>query len=137
MYTTGENFFPQILETDARLYQNNLDEHENLFLFTYARMLLYKRLRIERMLSPYANPFYPIMETSEIRMEIKTETARNTRNIDKPELASKLHVNIDDIKFKNKRAPKEDEWTEVKRGMKNVSLCKDIEATLSNYYDIL
>ena len=70
-------------------------------------------------------------------METKTEKARNTRNIGKTELALKLCINIKDIKFKNERAPKEDEWTEVKCGMKNVSPYKDIEATPSDYYNIL
>ena len=74
MYTTGEHFIPQTLEADAGLHQNNLDEHEELFLFIYARMLLHKRLRKERMLSPYANPFYPITETSQTKTEIKIET---------------------------------------------------------------
>ena len=100
-------------------------------------MLLYKRLRIERMLSPYTNPFYPITEISQIRMETKTEKARNTRNIEKPELASKLHVNIDSIKFKDKRAPKEEEWTEVKCGVKYIPPRYDIKATPSDYYDVL
>ena len=75
MYTTGEHFFPQTLETDAGLHQNNLDEHEELFLFIYARMLLHKCLRKERMLSPYANLFHPITEISQIKTEIKIETA--------------------------------------------------------------
>ena len=79
MYTTGEEYFQHIFETDVRPCQNNLDEQEDLFLFTYAKMLLHKYLRIERILSPYANPFYPITETSQIRMETKTEKARNTK----------------------------------------------------------
>ena len=89
------------------------------------------------MLSSYANLFYPITETSQIRTEIKTEKAQHTRNIEKPELASKLCVNINDIKFKDKRAPKEEEWTEVKHGVKHISPCHDIEATPSDYYDVL
>ena len=137
IYTTGEYFSPQILEMDTRLYQNNLDEHEDLFLFTYVRMLLHKCLRKERMLSPYANPFHPIMETSQIKTEIKTETARKTRNIDKPNSSSKIRVNIDDKKSKDERAPTEDEWTDVKHGVKSVPPCKDIRATPSDYYKVL
>ena len=137
MYTTGEYFFPQILETDGRPHQNNLDEYEDLFLFIYARMLLHKCLRKERMLSPYANPFHPIIETSQIKMEIKTETAQKTRNIDKPNSSSKIRVNIDNKKSKDKRAPTEDEWTDVKHEVKSVPPHKDIRAILSDYYKVL
>ena len=78
------------------------------------------------------------METNQITTEIKTEKARNIRNIDKAELASKLCINIDDIKFKDERASKEEEWTEVKNGVKNVLTCHDIEEIpITNYYDRL
>ena len=123
---------------DERPYQNNLDEQEDLFLFTYVKILLHKRLRIERILSPYANPFYPITKTSQIRMEIKIEKARNTKNIGKEELATKLRINIEDIKFKDEQALKEEEQTEVKYRIKNVLTNQDKEETpITNYYDEL
>ena len=100
-------------------------------------MLLHKHLRIEKILSPYASPFYPITETNQITTETKTEKAWNTRNIKKAEIASKLHINIDDIKFKDEILPQEEEWTEVKHGVKIVSTHKDIEETPNNYYDEL
>ena len=69
-------------------------------------------------------------------METKTEKARNTKNIGKEELAIKLRVNIEDIKFKDKQAPKEEEWIEVKHGVKNMFTNYDIEETpITNYYD--
>ena len=101
IYTTGEEYFQHIFEMDVRPRKNNLDEQEDLFLFTYAKMLLHKRLRIERILSPYANPFYPITEKSQIKMETKIEKVQNITNIDKEELAKKSHINIEDIKFKD------------------------------------
>ena len=46
-YTTGGQFFQQIIGPDVRLRQNILDEHEDFFLFTYTKMLLHKLLGIE------------------------------------------------------------------------------------------
>ena len=136
MYTTGEEYFQYIFEMDMRPRQNNLDEQEDLFLFTYAKMLLHKRLRIERILSLYANPFYPITEISQIKMETETEKARNIKNIGKEELAKNLRVNIEDIKLKDERAPKKEEWIEVKHRVKNVLTSYDSkEILITNYYD--
>ena len=71
IYTIGGQFFQQILGPDVRPCQNMLDEHENFFLFTYAKMLLHKRLGIEQLLSPYTIPFYPTTETRQFEMEIR------------------------------------------------------------------
>ena len=72
-YTTRGQIFQQILGPDVKPRQNMLDEHEDFFLFTYAKMLLHKRLEYEWLLSPYTIPFYPITEMCHVEIEIKTE----------------------------------------------------------------
>ena len=58
-------------------------------------MLLYKYLRIERILSLYASLFYPIIETNQITIEIKTEKARNTiKNKNKKNKNKNKNVNV-------------------------------------------
>ena len=71
MYITGEQFFQNILRSEERPCQNNFKVHKNLFLFTYAKMLLHKHLRIEGILSPYDNPFYPATEINQDTTEIE------------------------------------------------------------------
>ena len=98
-----------------------LDEHEDFFLFTYAKMLLHKRLRIERLLSSYAIPFYLITETRNVETDIKIEKVQDTKNITKEKIASALQVDIDTIKLNNKQNQIEEKWTEVNEGVrKNV-----------------
>ena len=97
MYSIGEQFFHNILRSDIRPCQNNLEVHEDLFLFTYAKILLYKYLRIEGILSLYANPFYPATETKQDTTEIEVQKERKTKKVDKAEIASKLQVNVNNI----------------------------------------
>ena len=72
MYITPEPYFQNLLGTDVRPCQNNLDTEEDLFLCQYAKTLVYKRQRLLGMLYLYATPFYP-------PMDIKTEVATNIR----------------------------------------------------------
>ena len=90
VYTTGEEFLQNILETDGRLCQNNLVMYEELYLYKYRRLLLYKQLVREGMLSPYANPFYPLIEVEIGTMEKDMERKKNIVPINKETIASKL-----------------------------------------------
>ena len=81
MYASRGQIFQEFIGTDERLHQNSLDKHIDLFLFTYAKMLLHRRLREERILSPYANPFYLITDTNHIVIETRAERAQNIKDI--------------------------------------------------------
>ena len=76
-----------------------LDEYEDFFLFTYARILLHKRLGIKGLLSPYAIPFYPTMETRQVETEIRSKKVQDMKNITKEKIASALQVDIENITF--------------------------------------
>ena len=75
MYTTEDLFRPNVLGVDVRPRQD-LDIHEDLFLYEYVRYMLYKRLVKEGLLSPYACPFYPPTEIE----NRKTETYQNDQH---------------------------------------------------------
>ena len=47
MYTSGGQIFQDFIGMDVRPRQKSLDEHVDLFLFTYTKMLLHRRLREE------------------------------------------------------------------------------------------
>ena len=63
MCTTSWPYFPNILGTDVRPRQNNLDMEKDLFLCEYAKTLVYKQQRSVGMLCLYATPFYLLMES--------------------------------------------------------------------------
>ena len=135
MYTTEDLFRPNLLGRDVRPRQN-LEKHEDLLLYEYARYILHKRLVKEGLLSPYACPFYPPMEIENRKTETyqndqhvteqinkstiapklqvneeRKEKAQDTENITKEDIASVLQVDINDIKLKDVEL---EEWTEVK-----------------------
>ena len=47
MYASRGQIFQEFIGTDEKPYQNSLDEYIDLFLFTYAKMLLHRWLRVE------------------------------------------------------------------------------------------
>jgi len=141
MYASGEQIFQDFIGTDGRPRQKRLDEQEDLFLFTYAKMLLHRHLREERILSPYANPFYPITDINHIETEIRTERAQKRKDITKEDIASNLQVKIEAIKLATERKTKEEPWTEVTKGAKHEKKPDNNEETEkkdeSNMYKVL
>ena len=100
MYNTGGLVFQNISGQDVRSRQN-LHACEDLFLYEYARFLLHKRLVTEGLLSPYANPFYPLMDTANRETTNATEqTEKKQKEIDKNTIAGTLHKKAEDITLK-------------------------------------
>ena len=64
-----EQFFHELSEEDVRLRQNSLEENEARFLYACAKILLCKRLRVEKLLSPCAIPFCSITDSNQIAMD--------------------------------------------------------------------
>ena len=74
MCTIPWPYFPNILGMDMRLRQNNLDMEEDLFLYEYAKTLVYKWQRSVGMLCSYATPFYLLTESkTEENKKVKQE----------------------------------------------------------------
>ena len=152
MYTTGGLFFPNFSGQEMKP-RHNLVIHEDLFLYEYTRFLLHKRLVVEGLLSPYANPFYLPMDTvhRETTNDIEwTETEH--KDIDKQTIASKLHKKAEDIKLQeeitdnnknfndninnnqtlnDEKLPNEIEWIQVGK-----STALEISNTKLNEYEI-
>ena len=81
MYTTPGPYFQNLLETDVRPRQNNLDMEEDIFLCQYAKTLVYKRQRSLGMLCPYVTPFYPPTEIkTDVATKIQTESTTPSTN---------------------------------------------------------
>ena len=89
MYTTEDLFRPNFLGIDMRPRQN-LDTHEDLFLYEYARYILHKRLVKEGLLSPYACPFHPPTDIENRKTETYQNNQHVTEQINKSTIASKL-----------------------------------------------
>ena len=147
MYTTEDLFRPNLLGRDVRPRQN-LDIHEDLLLYEYARYILHKRLVKEGLLSPYACPFYLPTEienrktetyqndqhvteqinkpTIELKVQVKEERkekAQDIKNITKEDIALALQVDINNVKLKDVES---EEWTEVKiRNQKAKAVLKE------------
>ena len=121
-----------------------LDEYKNFFLFTYAKMLLHKRLGIKRLLSPYAIPFYPTIEIRQVETEIRSKMVQDTKNITKEKIASALQVDIKNIIFNQETKQTEEKWIKVNKGVQKDLLQKDVqeaptetESSESNKYNTL
>ena len=67
--TSVEKFFHELSEKDVRLRQNSLEDNEARFLYTCAKMLLHKRLRVEKLLSLYTIPFCSITDANQIKTD--------------------------------------------------------------------
>ena len=80
-------------------------------------MLLHKRLGIEQLLSSYAIPFYPTMETRQVKMEIRSKMVQDTKNITKEKIASALQVDIENITFNQEIKQTEGKWMTVNKGV--------------------
>ena len=98
--TPGEPFLYPILETDVRPRQNILDEEEEILLLAHVKMLMRKRLRAERMLSPHARPVYYATENNQIATERRTKKAPSPTNVAKEDAASNLQVDVEQIILK-------------------------------------
>ena len=116
MCTVEEPIFQNSLETGVTPRQNILEEHEDLFLIAFGNMLLHKRLRRERMVSPYAIPFRPATERSCTKMDRKVQKFQENHKIEKEDIASALQVQVENIALKEERTEIAKEWTEVTNG---------------------
>ena len=113
MYNTRGLFLPNFSSQDVRPC-HNLAIYEDLFLYEYTRFLLHKRLVVEGLLSPYANPFYLLMDT--VYRETNKEIARmENKKIDKQTIADTLQKKAEDIKLQEESINNnnKDEWKEV------------------------
>ena len=88
--TTDEQCYENNIETDVRPRQNKAEEKEWIFLSACANMLLHKRLRVERMLSPHTYPFYHITEINQDAKEIAREQKIKDPNVKKKDIAAAL-----------------------------------------------
>ena len=95
MYTTGGLVFQNILGQDV-MPRQNLFAHQDLFLYEYARYLLYRKLVTEGLLSPYATPFYPPTDITYRRTDEKDTNEQNVP-VNKETIAEKLKINVNDI----------------------------------------
>ena len=137
-----EPYFQNILETDAMPRQNNLTEQEESFLSAYANMLLHKRLREEKMLSPCACPFSLITDANQFQTETQWKKILNDRKVQKKDIASQLNKSEDKIQLKDENKEEEKDWKETPK----VTNCRPAPTTKSNaikqkvkenYYDAL
>ena len=136
MYTTGRLFFSNGLSPDVRPRQN-LEIHEDLFLYEYARLLLHKRLVSEGMLSPYANPFH--LPTDTVCRETEKERDGTRTNIDKKTIAEKLNREPEDITLQEDKILADDNetWIEVKRKVQRTKNEQKETNKSGGYYEIL
>ena len=142
MYTTEDLFRPNVLGVDVRLRQN-LDIHEDLFLYEYARYMLHKRLVKEGLLSPYAVPFYPPTEIENRKMEIYQNNQHIKEQSNKSTNVSKIQVKEESVKYytckKNKteksKITQEENKTENTNTEKPVQDTVDTKATCQNQND--
>jgi len=98
MYTTEDLFQPNVSGVDVRPRQN-LDIHEDLFLYEYARYMLHKRLVKEGLLSPYAVPFYPPTEIENRKTEIYQNNQHVKEQSNKSTNVSKIQVKEESVKY--------------------------------------
>ena len=136
MYTTRGHGFQNSLGQDVRMRQNLFD-HEQLFLYEYARYLLHKQLVTEGLLSPYSNRFYPPTETTH---SITEENENNESNIkiNKEAIAERLQKNIDIIILKeDTQNTNTKEWKELKINRVETINVQKSTKKYEGYYDEL
>ena len=136
MYTTRGHGFQNRLGQDVRTCQNLFD-HEQLFLYKYARYLLHRQLVTEGLLSPYSNQFYPPTDKTNSTME-KNKNNESNIKINKEAIAERLQKNTDVIILKeDTQNTNTKEWKELKiNRAKTINVQKSTKK-YEGYYDEL
>ena len=117
--------------------RQNLFDHEQLFLYEYARYLLHKQLVTEGILSLYSNRFYPPTDTTHSTME-ENENNESNIKINKEAIAERLQKNIDVIILKeDTQNTTTKEWKKLKINKAETINVQKSTKKYEGYYDEL
>ena len=142
MHRTREEYFQTFSELDVTPRQKFLKEQEEIFLHAYANMILHKRLKEERMVSPCTVPFWTSTDTQKVSTEKTENKIQKNRVVEKHQIASKLNFHEDDITLKEEKSKDTDknEWTQAQNAIIIKPTPTTKEKTVEsnkNYYSIL
>ena len=135
IYTPHGPYLQSISGSDVRPRQNILGVHRELFLFEYAKMLLHCQLRDEGLLSPYAEPFFPVTESvTENNTDISGQdqnSQKEPKELNNPNLKDNCTKN-------NENQATESDWKEYKNITTKIKDTENKEGIHSeNKYDVL